>query len=37
MRKPWKNECIHFVGEVFSNISGSVEGAFQTTENLLQK
>ncbi len=37
MRKPWKDECIHFVGEAFSNSSGWVEGAFQTAEMLMQK
>jgi monoamine oxidase len=30
IRKPWKDERIHFVGEAFSNDTGWVEGAFQT-------
>jgi hypothetical protein len=36
MRKPWKDENIFIVGEAFSNETGWVEGAFQTTELLLQ-
>ena len=36
IRRPWKDESIHFVGEGFSNNSGWVEGAFQTAEMLLQ-
>jgi monoamine oxidase len=30
IRKPWIDEKIHFVGEAYSNLSGWVEGAFQT-------
>ena len=37
MRKPWANENIHIVGEAYSNETGWVEGAFQTTELLLQQ
>ncbi|CAM6004626.1 unnamed protein product [Sphagnum balticum] len=35
VRKPWKEENIHFVGEAYSNLTGWVEGAFQVTERLL--
>lgn len=37
IRKPWKDQSIHIVGEAYSNEPGWVEGAFQTTELLLQE
>lgn len=37
MRKPWAEESIHIVGEAYSNETGWVEGAYQTTELLLQE
>jgi monoamine oxidase len=36
MRKPWMDQTIYIVGEAFSNETGWVEGAYQTTELLLQ-
>ena len=37
IRKPWKNEKIFIVGESYSNLTGWVEGALQTTENMLNE
>ena len=30
IRKPWKEQNLHFIGEAYSNETGWVEGAFQT-------
>ena len=31
IRQPWENEDIHIVGEAYSNLTGWVEGAYQTS------
>ena len=35
IRKPWSDQNIFIVGESYSNLTGWVEGALQTTENML--
>lgn len=37
IRKPWKKERIFIVGESYSNLTGWVEGALQTTERMLNE
>lgn len=35
IRKPWESESIHIIGESFSNLTGWIEGALQTSQRLL--
>ena len=35
MRKPWSNRKIFIAGEALSNLTGWVEGALQTAEQML--
>jgi hypothetical protein len=35
IRRPWKDEDVFIVGESFSNLTGWIEGALQTTEHML--
>ena len=35
VRKPWSDQNIFIVGEAFSNLTGWVEGALQTAEQML--
>jgi|JI6StandDraft_1071083.scaffolds.fasta_scaffold04574_7 hypothetical protein len=37
VRRPWKQHNIFIVGEAFSNLTGWVEGAFQTAEHVVQE
>lgn len=37
MRRPWNRQKIFIVGEAFSNLTGWIEGALQTTQNMLQE
>ena len=37
MRQPWKDEKVFIVGEGYSNFTGWVEGALQTSENMLKE
>jgi len=37
IRKPWQDESIFIAGESYSNLTGWVEGALQTTERMLNE